>query len=206
MEEHHRHRHHRPHRISVPPRADAATSRPYPLYSFPPSTPTPTPSKSRAFSLLTPSSRPSAAAASRSSLSFLLLLLFSLRSLYSLLPFLRSSPPSFSLFPFSFLVSLLSFLLSLSFSLLSPPSSSKSPLQSKLQNQTLLVLTSLSPSQNKVLAAKSVLLAVVFLLRFQALRYCGAAAMILAELSGNVAARFLAEGRIRDFSYLERIV
>lgn len=35
----------------------------------------------------------------------------------------------------------------------------------------------------------------VFLLRFQALLYCGTAALILAELSGNVAARFLAEGR-----------
>ncbi|PQP94265.1 putative zinc transporter protein [Prunus yedoensis var. nudiflora] len=48
---------------------------------------------------------------------------------------------------------------------------------------------------HRLLVAKSILLAVVFLLRFQALRYCGTAAMILAELSGNVAARFLAEGR-----------
>ncbi|KAI6670750.1 hypothetical protein NL676_005635 [Syzygium grande] len=204
MEDHRHHRHHRPHRISVPPRAAAAALRPpYPAFSFPPSTPTPTPSKSRGFSLLTPySARLSGGGVggggggSRSSLSFLFLLLFSLRSLYGLLPFLRSSPPSFSLFPFSFLVSLLSFLLSLSFSLLSPPSPpSKSPLQPKLQGRRpLLVLASLSPSQNRALAAKSVLLAVVFLLRFQALRYCSAAAMILAELSGNVAARFLAEG------------
>lgn len=34
------------------------------------------------------------------------------------------------------------------------------------------------------------MLTVVFLLRFQALRYCGTAAMILAELSGNVVAKF----------------
>lgn len=47
--------------------------------------------------------------------------------------------------------------------------------------------------------AKSLLLAIVFLLRFQALRYCGTAALILAELSGNVAARFIAEGKNRNF-------
>lgn len=35
----------------------------------------------------------------------------------------------------------------------------------------------------------------MFLLRFQALRYCGTAAMILAELSGNFIGRFLAEVR-----------
>lgn len=45
------------------------------------------------------------------------------------------------------------------------------------------------------------LLAAVFLLRFQALRYCGTAAMILAELSGNVAARFVTEGRNRNLVY-----
>uniref|UniRef100_A0A803L243 Cation efflux protein transmembrane domain-containing protein n=1 Tax=Chenopodium quinoa TaxID=63459 RepID=A0A803L243_CHEQI len=33
-------------------------------------------------------------------------------------------------------------------------------------------------------------MAIVFLLRFQALRYCGTAALILAELSGNIAFRF----------------
>ncbi|KAL0377475.1 UNVERIFIED_CONTAM: hypothetical protein Sradi_3053000 [Sesamum radiatum] len=55
------------------------------------------------------------------------------------------------------------------------------------------------PPLHKLLVAKSFLLAVVFLLRFQALRYCGAAAMILAELSGNVAARFMGEGKNRSF-------
>lgn len=54
---------------------------------------------------------------------------------------------------------------------------------------------SISQSQLKTLVAKSILLAIVFLLRFQALLYCGTAAMILAELTGNVAARFVVEGR-----------
>lgn len=53
--------------------------------------------------------------------------------------------------------------------------------------------------QYKFLVAKSILLAVIFLLRFQALKYCGTAALILAELSGNVAARFLAENKNGNF-------
>ena len=44
----------------------------------------------------------------------------------------------------------------------------------------------------------------IFLLRFQALRYCGTATTILAELSGNVAARFVAEGRNRNFGVRDR--
>ncbi|PSR87615.1 Metal tolerance protein [Actinidia chinensis var. chinensis] len=187
MADHHHHHHiHRPHRLSLPPRVSAAatpTPRPYPPY--PPSTPTPTPSKQR-LPALTSLSLLRKSPHKKPSLSFLFLLLFSLRSLYSLLPFLRSSPSSFSLFPFSFLVSLLSFLLSLSFSLLSPSS-----------RQPIFSLTLITQSQHRILVSKSLLLAIVFLLRFQALRYCGTAAMILAELSGNVAARFVAESRNR---------
>lgn len=52
--------------------------------------------------------------------------------------------------------------------------------------------------------AKSLLLAVVFLLRFQAIQYCGTAALILAELSGNLAARFVAEGKNRSFINLNQ--
>lgn len=44
----------------------------------------------------------------------------------------------------------------------------------------------------------------VFLLRFQALRYCGTATTILAELSGNVAARFIVDGRNRNFGVGDR--
>ena len=44
----------------------------------------------------------------------------------------------------------------------------------------------------------------VFLLRFQALRYCGTATTILAELSGNVAARFIVEGRNRNLGVRDR--
>ncbi|KAK3002318.1 hypothetical protein RJ639_021443 [Escallonia herrerae] len=192
MADHHHHHHHlhRPHHLSLPSRPStttASTPRPYPLYpyAYPPLTPTPTPSKHR----LSKSTNTKTL-----SLSFLLLLLFSLRSLYSLLPFLRSSPPSFSLFPFSFLVSLLSFLLTLSFSFF--------PLK---QNQPTFSLASITPSQHRLLVLKSFLLATVFLLRFQALRYCGTAAMILAELSGNVAARFLAEGRSRLLMNRDRV-
>ncbi|KAK9117015.1 hypothetical protein Sjap_015962 [Stephania japonica] len=106
------------------------------------------------------------------SLPSVVLLLLSLRSLYSLLPFLRSSPSSFSLFPFSFLVSLSSLLLTLA---LSPQSPSPSP----------------SPSPHPpLLLAKSALLASLFLLRFQALRFCGTSATILAEFSGNAAASY----------------
>ncbi|PIM97405.1 Zn2+ transporter ZNT1 and related Cd2+/Zn2+ transporters (cation diffusion facilitator superfamily) [Handroanthus impetiginosus] len=192
------HRHHRPSRISLPPRAAVPTSatqtpRPsYPVFPYPPSTPIPTPSKHR-LSI----SRPAAAATSTSSVSFLLLLLFSLRSLYSLLPFLRASPTSFSIFPFSFLVSLLSFVLTLIFSLFASAFSKDSFYQKS--QRPIFSLTSLTQSQHKLLIAKSLLLAVVFLLRFQALRYCGTAAMILAELSGNVAARFMGEGKDRSF-------
>ncbi|KAG2714438.1 hypothetical protein I3843_03G029600 [Carya illinoinensis] len=201
------HHHHRPHRISLPPRATTSNNfgtpttpttinRPYPPYPYASSTPISTPSKHRLSSLSSFNSRSSTS--TESSLSFLFLLLFSLRSLYSLLPFLRSSP-SFSLFPFSFLVSLLSFLLTLSFSLFTSNSSSfKNPFNRKPQNQPLFSLSLITQSQLRLLVAKSILLAVVFLLRFQALRYCGTAAMILAELSGNVAARFVAEGKDRS--------
>lgn len=44
----------------------------------------------------------------------------------------------------------------------------------------------------------------IFLLRFQALRYCGTATTILAELSGNVAARFVCEGRNRNIGVRDR--
>nr|XP_023887518.1 zinc transporter 5 isoform X2 [Quercus suber] len=203
------HQHHRPNRISLPQRTTTTaaagnpntptTSRLYPVYPFTPSSSSSTPSKHRLSSLpsFTSNSKPT----TKSSLSFLfLLLLFSLRSLYSLLPFLRSSPPSFSLFPFCFLVSLLSFLLTLSFSLLpSSPSSLKNPFHPKPQNQIFLSLSSISHSQLRALFFKSILLAVVFLLRFQALRYCGTAALILAELSGNVTARFAFESRDQNF-------
>ncbi|XP_030954069.1 zinc transporter 5 [Quercus lobata] len=204
------HHHHRPNRISLPQRNTTTTttagnpntpntSRLYPVYPFTPSSSSSTPSKHRLSSLpsFTSNSKPT----TKSSLSFLfLLLLFSLRSLYSLLPFLRSSPPSFSLFPFSFLVSLLSFLLTLAFSLLpSTPSSLKNPFHPKPQNQIFLSLSSISQSQLRALFFKSILLAVVFLLRFQALRYCGTAALILAELSGNVTARFAFESRDQNF-------
>ncbi|XP_042498868.1 probable zinc transporter protein DDB_G0291141 [Macadamia integrifolia] len=192
----HQHHHHllRPHRLSLPPRnptpMSSTTSRPYPLYpSYPASTPTPTPSKNRLSSFPSSNNR-----LNNNPLSFssLFLLLFSLRSLYSLLPFLRSSP-SFSLFPLTFLVSLLSFLLTFAFSLFF--SSSKDPSRRRLEQRFFFSLTSIPQSQLRVLLAKSILLAVVFLLRFQALLYCGTAATILAEFSGNIAARFVAEDR-----------
>ncbi|XP_027102145.2 uncharacterized protein [Coffea arabica] len=198
---HHNHHHHRPSRLSLPPRTTVphttpTTSRPIPYqgFPFPPATPTPTPSKHRLSSLSTKTS-----SSKTSSLAFLFLL-FSLRSLYSLLPFLRSSPSSFSIFPFSFLVSLLSFLLTLSFPLFISLSSSsfRDPFHQK-QRQPIFSFTSITQSQYRLLVAKSLLLAVIFLLRFQALRYCGTAALILAELSGNVAARFIAEGKNRNF-------
>ncbi|KAL0898343.1 hypothetical protein Bca101_082304 [Brassica carinata] len=166
------HQQHRPNRLSVPQRS---IGRAYPSFPY---TPTPTPSKTRIRSIH---------GTTKSSISFLFLILFSLRSLYSLLPFLRSSP-SFSLFPFSFLVSLLSFLFSLAFTLFSP-SKKDSFLR---HNRTAFSITW---SQTKLILAKSVFLAVVFLLRFQALRYCSAAAMILAELSGTVSARVLSGDR-----------
>ncbi|XP_016485064.2 uncharacterized protein LOC107805517 [Nicotiana tabacum] len=196
-ENHHHHHHHRPHRLSLPPRTTISTTTatptttrtPYPLFNnYPPSTPTPTPSKHRI-----PSYFPTPKSSTKtSSLPFLFLLLFSLRSLYSLLPFLRSSPSSFSLFPFSFLVSLLSFLLTFSFSIFT----SKHPFHHK--NRHRLVFFSFTKSLYKLLLQKSLLLAIVFLLRFQALRYCGTAAMILAEVSGNIAARFISDGKRLD--------
>ncbi|XP_017975599.1 PREDICTED: zinc transporter 5 [Theobroma cacao] len=198
MADHHHH-HHRPNRLSLPPRATAFTTpttatspRSHPLYSYPSiTTPTPTPSKHR-LSLQSSKAYSSSHPQKKSSFSFLLLLL-SLRSLYSLLPFLRSSPPSFSLFPFSFLLSFLSFLLSLSFSLFS----NKPP-----RHHPIFSLSSLSKTQLKLLLSKSFLLSIIFLLRFQALRYCGTAAMILAELSGNLAGRLFSRTdtpKIRSF-------
>ncbi|KAJ6305112.1 hypothetical protein OIU78_020619 [Salix suchowensis] len=207
MADHHHHHQHRPNRLSVPPRAattistsiSSATptkSRPYPLYPYTATTPTPTPSKHRLSSFPSKSS---------SNFSFyFLFLLFSLRSLYSLLPFLQSSPSSFNIFPFAFLVCLLSFLLSLSFSLFfSPSSSSKTPFHFRTNpNQPIFALSSISQSQHRLLFSKSLLLAVVFLLRFQALRYCGTAAMILAELSGSVvAARIVADRRRKSDNF-----
>ncbi|KAL2343432.1 hypothetical protein Fmac_004717 [Flemingia macrophylla] len=155
---HHHHQQHRPQRLWVPPRSAAL--------AVPPS-----PSKSRRLASV---AKGESESGSGSGSSLLVVLFFSLRSLYSLLPFLRSSP-SFSLFPFSFLLSLLSFALTLSFYLLSPPRPKHS--------------LSLSSSHRLTLAAKSALLALVFLLRFQALRYCGTASMILAELTGSVLAQ-----------------
>eukprot|EP00268_Persea_americana_P040451 TRINITY_DN4017_c0_g1_i4.p1 TRINITY_DN4017_c0_g1~~TRINITY_DN4017_c0_g1_i4.p1 ORF type:complete len:960 (-),score=165.77 TRINITY_DN4017_c0_g1_i4:576-3455(-) len=194
MDAHPIHRHH-PHRpplkqLSVPPRIPSSRLYPTPSYSsyspspfpFSPSS-TPTPSKRRYSSY---SSSASNSSSSRASSVFFLL--FSLRSLYSLLPFLRSSSPSFSLFPFSFLVSLLSSFICFFSSSLSP--SSKEP---QLKSSLSLTRLSFAPSLLRPLAAKSSLLALVFLLRFQALRSCGTAATILAEYSGNVAAKFIAE-------------
>ncbi|KAK9010754.1 hypothetical protein V6N11_043623 [Hibiscus sabdariffa] len=185
---HHHHHHHRPNRLSVPPRAtgfttQTTTPRSYPPFSYPSSitTPTATPSKHR---LSLQSSIASSSSQRKSSLSFLLLLLLSLRSLYSLLPFMRSSPPSFSLFPFSFLLSFLSFLLSLSFTLFSKKGS---------RNLPIFPIYSLTNPQLKLLLSKSFLLSIILLLRFQALRYCGTAAMILAELSGNLAGRLFSK-------------
>ncbi|KAM7260872.1 hypothetical protein ACFE04_026347 [Oxalis oulophora] len=167
-EHHHHHHHHhqqlRPNRISVPSRTTTTQSAVATPYSK---------SKSNLYSLQSSISfkrRTKSSLSSSSSIRLVLIFLFSLRSFYTLLPFIRSSPPSFSLFPFSFLVSLLSFLLSLTFS--------KS-----------LFKQSISISQFKLLFLKSSLLAIVFLLRFQALRYCGTAALILADLSGNILAR-----------------
>ncbi|XP_060191450.1 uncharacterized protein LOC132621269 [Lycium barbarum] len=182
------HHHHRPNRLSLPPRTTIPITTPTPTTSrtplYPPFTPTPTPSKHRTSTYF-----PTTKSAKTSSLPFLFTLLFSLRSLYSLLPFLRSSPSSFSLFPFSFLVSLLSFLLTFSFSFYH---------KNKHGFGFGFGFFSFKRSQYKLLLAKSFLLSIVFLIRFQALRYCGAAAMILAEVSGNIAARFVSEGKRND--------
>ncbi|CAA7409773.1 unnamed protein product [Spirodela intermedia] len=163
-----------PLRLSVPPRYGL---RHYPAFPSPSlSSPFPfSPSVSS-----TPSKRRLASSSSSgSSVTSVFFLLFSLRSLYSLLPFLRASPPTFSLFPFSFLVSFFSFLLTaLCFFLL--PSPSEPPRARSLPSLGGLLLP---------LAAKSLLLALGFLLRFQALRTCGTAATILVEFSGAIAAR-----------------
>ncbi|KAI3985190.1 hypothetical protein MKX01_015124 [Papaver californicum] len=197
-QENHHHHLHRPNRLSLPSRnpnfsttttssGSTTTARQYPLYSYPSlSTPTPTPSKQRLTSI---NSRSSSSSSNTNSLSFLFLLLFSLRSLYSLLPFLRSSSPSFSLFPFSFLVSLCSFLLTFSLSLFS-----FSPKSQQKIGEPIFSITSITPTQKRLLFSKSIVLAVVFLLRFQALRYCGTSATILAEFTGNVAGKFVFEG------------
>ncbi|KAI3716989.1 hypothetical protein L1987_68265 [Smallanthus sonchifolius] len=164
----HHHHQHRPHRLSLPPRTAIPITPITPSRLYPPFTPTPTPSKQR--------HRLPSQKTKRISPSSFFLLLFSLRSLYSLLPFLQSSPSSFSIFPFSFLVSLLSFILTLSVSLLKKNPNSKSIFK---------IHHSLTKSQQRLLVTKSILLATVFLIRFQALRYCGTAAMILAETSGH---------------------
>ncbi|KAJ4747621.1 zinc transporter-like protein [Rhynchospora pubera] len=161
---HHHHQHRRRHlhlNLSVPPRNPSLP----PSFPTPTTTTTPTPS-----SLPTPSKRRHFSSRSSSSLSSLFLLLFSLRSLYSLLPFVRSAPSSFSLFPFSFLVTLLSFLF------LIPLSPSLRP----ISRPHLLPL-----------AFKSLLLSFVLLLRFHSLVYCRAGASILADLSGSLLARFV---------------
>ncbi|CAK8532425.1 unnamed protein product [Lathyrus sativus] len=182
------HHQHRPHRISVPPRTtatyDANPNSPFP-YSSPTLTPGLTPSKSKHRSSFSFNSKPNSKSNSKS-ISFIFLLLLSLRSLYSLFPFLRSSSPSFSLFPFSFLVSLLSFFLTLSFSLFS---SSRATFHKPKQPSLFNFSTSITNSQQKILISKSILLALVFLLRFSALRYCSTAAMIIAEFMGTVTAR-----------------
>ncbi|GAB2238254.1 hypothetical protein Droror1_Dr00016156 [Drosera rotundifolia] len=163
------HQHHRPHRLSLPSR----TAKPYPVF---PSTPTPTPSKHRRHRLTHSLSTPKPHRSQSLSSLFLLLLLFSLRSLYSLLPFLSS--PSFSLFPFSFLVSLFSSLLHLlSFLLLQSNNQQRIPISS---------LFSISKTHLRILIPKSFLLATLFLLRFQGLKYCGTAATIMAEFAGGM--------------------
>ncbi|KAL4568419.1 hypothetical protein LXL04_024031 [Taraxacum kok-saghyz] len=177
------HHQHRPNRLSLPPRTAIPIT---PSRHYPPFTPTPTPSKNR-------HRLPSFTATKNKKISpsSLFLLLFSLRSLYSLLPFLQSSPSSFSIFPFAFLVSLLSFLLTLSFSLFK-------------QKSIFTFHQSITKSQQRVLFAKSILLTIVFLIRFQALRYCGTAAMILAETSGYVASHFLTRQN-RSYTHLDRV-
>ncbi|CAJ2666862.1 unnamed protein product [Trifolium pratense] len=202
---HHHHHQHRPHRLSVPPRT--TTQNPYSTFPYSSSstltlTPTPTPSKSKhrlsSFSFNSKSNP--------KSISFIFLLLFSLRSLYSLFPFLRSSSPSFSLFPFSFLVSLLSFFLTLTFSLFSFQfSSSKDPFF-KSKQQSLFNFHSIPHSQQRILISKSILLALVFLLRFSALRYCGTAAMIIAEFMGTVTARCFRRNRRNGWSEIRGFV
>ncbi|KAF5763842.1 putative cation efflux protein [Helianthus annuus] len=188
---HHHHHQHRPHRLSLPPRTTIQTTPITPSRHYPPFTPTPTPSKHR--HRLPPFS---ATKTKRFTPSSLFLLLFSLRSLYSLLPFLQSSPSSFSIFPFSFLVSLLSFILSFTFSLFKNTLNSKS---------IFTIHHSITKHQQRILFAKSILLAIVFLIRFQALRYCGTAAMILAETSGHlVAGKFRNSGsdKVRGFFFM----
>ncbi|XP_078430882.1 zinc transporter-like protein [Wolffia australiana] len=139
---------------------------------------------------------------SSSSISSLFLLILSLRSFYSLLPLLRSSPPTFSLFPFSFLVSFFSFVLTALCFLLLPSSSDPPRFRSTQSIRSLLT----------PLAAKSLLLGVGFLLRFQSLRTCGTAATILVEFSGAIAGQSVSrplgdEGsRIRKIKGLAALV
>nr|GEU76745.1 zinc transporter 5 [Tanacetum cinerariifolium] len=194
------HHSHRPNRLSLPPRTLTQTPSftPIPITPsrhYPPFTPTPTPSKHRHQTLFTPKPK-----SKHPSFQSLFLILFSLRSLYSLLPFLRSSPSSFSIFPFSFLVSLLSLTLTVTFYYIK-------------KRQFFLNFfkfhSKLNRFQQRVIIGKSLLLAVVFLVRFQALRYCGTAAMILAEISGFVGSHFVTgrsnvdgSNRVRGFMAL----
>ncbi|KAG6515061.1 probable zinc transporter protein DDB_G0291141 [Zingiber officinale] len=170
---HHPHSHHHHHRASAP------SPIPIPSRLYSPSFPSPFPATPSAASTPSKRRRPlhhhsssSAAAAS------LLIPLFSLRSLYSLLPFVRSYSASISLFPFAFLVSLLSFALSL----LIP---SPEPLKS-LPPRSLL----------RPLSAKSALLTLTLLLRFHSLRYCSAGAAILADVAGSLLAKTLSDTRL----------
>ncbi|CAN6477658.1 unnamed protein product [Victoria cruziana] len=157
------HRHQKSLRVSLP----TSQSRPY--LPYPPlltPTPTPTPSGRRSFS------QPAAATATTTPLFITTFL--STFSLYTLHPFLNSSP-TLSLIPFSFLVILsASVILSLIFSTQRYPS--------------------LSPSVLRPLAAKGVLLSAVLLLRFQSLHVAGPAATILADFSGSLAAKAVANG------------
>ncbi|XP_031492609.1 uncharacterized protein LOC116259108 [Nymphaea colorata] len=157
------HRHQKSLKVSLP----ARQSRPYLLY--PPlltPTPTPTPSSRRSFS------QPAAATATTTPLFITTFL--STFSLYTLHPFLNSSP-TLSVLPFSFLLTLSSSLiLSLLFS---------------SQHRPSLSLPVLRP-----LAVKGALLSLVLLLRFQSLHVAGPAATILADFSGSLAAKAVANG------------
>ncbi|THU67397.1 hypothetical protein C4D60_Mb05t24210 [Musa balbisiana] len=178
------------HRLSAP------SPIPIPARVYPPSSSFSSPFPSTPSSVSTPSKRRRPqyhySSSSSSAAATSLLILLSLRSLYSLLPFVRSSPASTSLFPFSFLVSLLSFALSL---LVPPfPESLKS----------LLRLPS-SPFPLRFLAAKSALLTLTLLLRFHSLRYCPAGAAILADFAGALLAKSLSDHRPRAPASRRRI-
>ncbi|CAL9162434.1 unnamed protein product [Musa hybrid cultivar] len=176
------------HRLSAP------SPIPIPARVYPPSSSSPFPSTPSSASTPSKRRRPQyhSYSSSSSAAATSLLILLSLRSLYSLLPFVRSSPASTSLFPFSFLVSLLSFALSL---LVPPfPESLKS----------LLRLPS-SPFPLRSLAAKSALLTLTLLLRFHSLRYCPAGAAILADFAGALLAKSLSDHRPRALASRRRI-